>query len=64
MLYYRYRLDDGRYWGDTDVLNDDPECGYATIDTPPYDTMMAIAVWNGTGWVLHDYSTGQLGDPL
>ena len=64
ILYHRYRLDDGRYWGDTDTLNDDPECGYTDIDTPDYDPMMVIAVWNGTAWVLYDYSTGELGPPL
>jgi len=64
MLYYRYRLDDGRYWGDTDQPGDDPECGYVDIDTPEYEPMYYIAVWNGTEWVIHDYSTGQLGDPI
>lgn len=64
ILYHRYRLDDGRFHGDTDVLGDDPECGYTEIDTPMYDPMYVIARWTGTEWVLHDYSQGDMGDPL
>lgn len=63
-IYYRYRLDDGRFWGDTDVFGDDPECGYLETSPPVYEPMEHLPVWTGSAWVIHDYSTGYLGDPL
>ena len=65
MLYFRYRLDDGRYWGDTNTLDDDPDCGYVTQDTPDYNPMTYIARWTGTDWAIHwILDQGQLGDPV
>lgn len=59
-FYHRYRLDDGRYWGSTDVLDDDPECGYTEIEAPRYQYLENIPCWTGTAWIIKPLINGHV----
>lgn len=60
-VYNRYRLDDGRYWGSTDDLNDMPECGYTEVEPPEFwHYLEEIPCWTGTDWIIKPLIDGHV----
>ena len=52
-FYHRYKLDNNHYNGSTRTHNDDPTCGYVSVEPPLVDDHYTqIQVWNGTEWII------------
>ena len=50
--YYRYRLDDGRFWGATRNANDDLQCATTELEPLQYDDMSEELYWTGNQWQI------------
>lgn len=61
-IHYRYHLETKEYWGWTDQINDDPECGYVEQAPPEFDTFTQYPVWQADAWQILDRDQGDSND--
>lgn len=62
MYYHRYSLNNNKYMGSTETINDDPDCGYTDVALPTViDILSEIPVWFGDHWEIRPLINGEPG---